>query len=111
VPGCVVIVEVEFEGPDPQRQRAWVDAVFEALESEPAPHPGGIAAHFHLGTDGTRVLNYAEWETAQAHIDALAAPGDGVGSATELWKRVQNWPGVKSSTVSRYEHVLGLLPG
>ncbi|MBZ6288534.1 antibiotic biosynthesis monooxygenase [Streptomyces olivaceus] len=109
-PGCVVIVDVEFEGPDPDRQRAWVDAVFEALESEPAPHPGGIGAHFHLGTDGTRVLNYAEWESAQAHLDALAAPGDGVGSATVQWERVRNWPGLKSSTVSRYDHALGLVP-
>ncbi|CAM5700854.1 Antibiotic biosynthesis monooxygenase OS=Streptomyces tendae OX=1932 GN=GUR47_13020 PE=4 SV=1 [Streptomyces tendae] len=109
-PGCVVIVEVEFEGPDPDRQRAWVDAVFEALESEPRPHPGGISAHFHLSTDGTRVLNYAEWESARAHIDALAAPGDGVGSATAQWERVQHWPGLKSSTVSRYDHALGLVP-
>ncbi len=111
VPGCVVIVDIEFEGPDPDRQRAWVDAVFEALEGEPNPHPGGISAHFHLSTDGTRVLNYAEWESAQAHIDALAAPGSGIGSQTELWHRVQNWPGLKSSTVSRYEHALGLVPG
>ena len=66
VPGCVVIVDIEFDGPDPARQRAWVDAVQEALAAEPNPHPGGISAHFHLGTDGTRVLNYAEWETAQA---------------------------------------------
>ncbi|MFI6010650.1 antibiotic biosynthesis monooxygenase [Streptomyces sp. NPDC051243] len=110
VPGCVVIVDVEFEGPDPERQRAWVDAVFEALESEPNPHPGGIAGHFHLSTDGTRVLNYAEWESAQAHIEALAAPGDGIGSATELWQRVQSWPGLRSSTVSRYDHALGLVP-
>ncbi|MEU0474465.1 antibiotic biosynthesis monooxygenase [Streptomyces olivaceus] len=109
-PGCVVIVDVEFEGSDPDRQRAWVDAVFEALESEPAPHPGGIGAHFHLGTDGTRVLNYAEWESAQAHLDALAAPGDGVGSATAQWERVRNRPGLKSSTVSRYDHALGLVP-
>lgn len=87
-----------------------MDAVFEALESEPAPHPGGIGAHFHLGTDGTRVLNYAEWESAQAHLDALAAPGDGVGSATAQWERVRNWPGLKSSTVSRYDHALGLVP-
>ncbi|MET9811456.1 antibiotic biosynthesis monooxygenase [Streptomyces sp. NPDC006355] len=111
VPGCVVIVDVRFDGPDPDRQRAWVDAVFEALESEPEPHTGGISAHFHLSTDGTRVLNYAEWESAQAHIDALAAPGDGVGSATELWKRVQNWPGLlESGSVRRYDHVLGLVP-
>ncbi|AXL87992.1 antibiotic biosynthesis monooxygenase [Streptomyces sp. CB09001] len=110
VPGCVVIVDIEFEGPDPERQRAWVDAVFEALESESAPPPGGISAHFHLSTDGTRVLNYAEWQSAQAHRDALAAPGGGVGSATPQWKRVHDWPGVKSSTVNRYDHVLGLVP-
>ncbi|WP_043680921.1 antibiotic biosynthesis monooxygenase [Streptomyces xylophagus] len=110
VPGCVVIVDIEFEGPDPDRQRAWVDAVFEALENEPAPHPGGIAAHFHLSTDGTRVLNYAEWDSARSHIEALAAPGDGIGSATALWERVQTWPGLKSSTVSRYDHALGLVP-
>ncbi|MFE0370404.1 antibiotic biosynthesis monooxygenase [Streptomyces tendae] len=110
VPGCIVIVEVEFEGSDPDRRHAWVDAVFEALQSEPNPRPGGLSAHFHLSTDGTRVLNYAEWESAQAHIDALAAPGDGVGSSTSQWERVQTWPGLKSSTVNRYDHVLGLVP-
>lgn len=110
VPGCIVIVDVEFEGPDPERQRAWVDAVFEALESEPDAHPAGIFGHFHVSTDGTRVLNYAGWENAQAHIDAMAAPGDGIGSASALWERVQTWPGLKSSTVSRYDHALGLVP-
>lgn len=110
LPGCVVIVDVEFEGPDPDRQRAWVDAVLEALESEPPPHPGGIGGHFHLSTDGTRVLNYAEWESARAHQEAMAAPGAGIGSDTDRWKRVQTWPGLKSSRVSRYDHVLGLVP-
>jgi heme-degrading monooxygenase HmoA len=110
VPGCVVIVEIEFEGPDPERQRAWVDAVFEALESEPKPRPGGISAHFHLSTDGTKVLNYAEWESAQAHIEAMAAPGDGVGSSTPQWERVQTYPGLKQSTVGRYSYALGLVP-
>ncbi|ANB05753.1 antibiotic biosynthesis monooxygenase [Streptomyces ambofaciens] len=109
-PGCVVIVDVEFESPDPQRQRDWVDAVVEALENEPRPHPGGVSAHFHLSTDGTRVLNYAEWESAQAHLDALAAPGTGVGSPTARWERVQHWPGLKGSTVERYDHALGLVP-
>ncbi|MEH0417682.1 antibiotic biosynthesis monooxygenase [Streptomyces sp. B21-083] len=93
VPGCVVVVDVEFVGPDPDRQRAWADAALEALENEPDAHPGGISAHFHLSTDGSRVLNYAEWESAQAHVDALAT-----------------WPGLKSATVSRYDHALGLVP-
>jgi hypothetical protein len=112
VPGCIVIVDIEFEDSDPGRQRAWVDAVLDALAAEPDPHPGGISAHFHLSTDGTRVLNYAEWETAQAHIDALTAPGDGIGTpaARERWERVQTWPGLKSSAVSRYSHALGLVP-
>ncbi|UUU34768.1 antibiotic biosynthesis monooxygenase [Streptomyces sp. CA-210063] len=110
VPGCVVIVDVEFDGPDPARQRAWVDAVEEALSVEPNPHPGGISTHFHVSTDGTRVLNYAEWETAQDHMDALAAPGDGIGPPTRLWQRVQTWPGLKSSTVNRYAYALGLVP-
>ena len=70
-----------------------------------------MAAHFHVSTDGTKVLNYAEWETAQHHIDALAGPGEGVGTGSALWERVQNWPGLKSSTVKRYDHALGLVPG
>ncbi|MFF6784232.1 antibiotic biosynthesis monooxygenase [Streptomyces sp. NPDC012510] len=111
VPGCVVIVDIEFDGPDPDRQRGWVDAVEEALAAEPHPRPGGLSAHFHLSTDGTRVLNYAEWESAQQHIDALAAPGDGVGSPSELWQRVQTWPGLtKNGSVMRYEYALGLVP-
>ncbi|MCZ9338887.1 antibiotic biosynthesis monooxygenase, partial [Streptomyces sp. TRM76130] len=63
-----------------------------------------------LSTDGTRVLNYAEWASAEAHADALAAPGDGIGSAAPSWERVQNWPGLRSSTVRRYDHALGLVP-
>lgn len=110
-PGCVVAVDVEFDGPDPARQRDWVDTVFEALGADPAPAPGGISGHFHLGTDGTRVLNYAEWESAQAHIDALAGPGDGIGSPTPQWTRVRNYPGVTGGAVKRYTPALSLVPG
>jgi hypothetical protein len=108
VPGCVVIVDVEFVGADAARQRDWTDAVFDAIESDPDVAPGGIAAHFHVSTNGTRVLNYAEWETAQAHADALGAPGDGVGSSTEQWARVRNYPGLKGSTVNRYTPAISL---
>ncbi|SCD61519.1 Antibiotic biosynthesis monooxygenase [Streptomyces sp. BpilaLS-43] len=82
-PGCVVIVDVRFDGPDPARRRDWADAVFEALGTDPKPASGGIAAHFHVGTDGARVVNHAVWETARAHVDALASVGGGgVGAPT-----------------------------
>lgn len=107
-PGCVVIVDVVFDGPDAARQRGWVDAVFEALGSDQGLPPGGISAHFHVSTDGTRVLNYAEWESAQAHIDALAGPGNGIGTRTEAWKRVQNYPGTTGGSVRRYTPAVSL---
>ncbi|KAF0651321.1 MULTISPECIES: antibiotic biosynthesis monooxygenase [Streptomyces] len=110
VPGCVVTVEVEFDGPDPARRRGWVDAVLEALDSDPAPPPGGVSGHFHLGLDGARVLNYAEWESAAAHEAALAAPGDGVGAPTSQWRRVREYPGLVRSTVRRHTPGLSLGP-
>ncbi|AXG77226.1 antibiotic biosynthesis monooxygenase [Streptomyces paludis] len=115
-PGCVVIVDIEFE-PDAAGLReaggreGWVDAVFAALDTDPRLPPGGLSAHFHLSTDGTRVLNYAEWESAQAHIDALAAAGEGVGSPTPEWARVRAYPGVRGSTVTRYTPALSLSAG
>ncbi|MER5768401.1 antibiotic biosynthesis monooxygenase [Streptomyces sp. NPDC001985] len=115
VPGCVVIVEVEFDGPDPVRQREWADTVLTAIGSDAAApdgqRAGGISGSFHLGTDGTRVLNYAEWESADAHRAALAAPGAGVGSDTGPWHRVRDYPGVRVSRVNRYAPGLSLHPG
>ncbi|RST21780.1 antibiotic biosynthesis monooxygenase [Streptomyces sp. WAC04770] len=110
-PGCVVIVDVEFDGPDPDRQRAWIDAVFEALGGEARPPEGAIAAYFHTGTDGTRVLNYAEWESAAHHIAALAAPGDGIGSPSPLWERVQTYPRMTGGGVHRYTPALSMRAG
>ncbi|MEW2069202.1 antibiotic biosynthesis monooxygenase [Streptomyces sp. NPDC007346] len=111
VPGCVVIVDVEFAGPDPARQRDWVDGVFEALADDAHPPAGAVAAHFHVSTDGTRVLNYAEWESAEHHIAALAAPGEGIGSPSPLWERVQKYPGMTGGGVNRYTPALSMRAG
>ncbi|GGK02664.1 antibiotic biosynthesis monooxygenase [Streptomyces camponoticapitis] len=110
-PGCVVIVDIEFEGPDRGRQREWTDTVVAALANDVHMGPAAIAAHFHVSTDGTRVLNYAEWENAEGHIAALNSPGEGIGSSTELWERVRNFPGRVSSTVNRYTPAISLSPG
>ncbi|MFD3485934.1 antibiotic biosynthesis monooxygenase [Streptomyces sp. NPDC058665] len=111
VPGCVVIVDVEFDGPDRVRQREWTNAVFAALDNDPYDRTGAISAHFHVGTDGTRVLNYAEWESAEDHIAALNSPGEGIGSDTEQWEKVQNFPGRVGGTVNRYTPAISLSAG
>ncbi|MEU5895378.1 antibiotic biosynthesis monooxygenase [Streptomyces venezuelae] len=59
-PDTVVIGLTDFEGPDPEAQRAWSDRAAEALDRDVADTPGPHAAHFHLTLDGRRVVTYAE---------------------------------------------------
>ena len=96
--------------PDEARQRAWVDAVFDALASEPEPPAGGIGAHFHVSTDGTRVLNYAEWVDAASHVAALERSGIGAVGSGPKWRAVQTFPGLKASRVTRYRLDRRLVP-
>ncbi|MET9435350.1 antibiotic biosynthesis monooxygenase [Streptomyces sp. NPDC006551] len=109
VPGSVVTVEVEFDGPDTARQRAWVDAVFTAMADDVGTRParGGIAAHFHLSTDGSRVLNHAEWESEQAHVEWQAE----YAPLTDAWAAVHHFPGLSGSRVRRYTPALSLRAG
>jgi hypothetical protein len=97
--GCVVLVTIDTD--DEATARAWVDSVFVALASDPNPHPGGISAAFHIRKDGKQVINYAEWVSAQDHVDALS-DGNGVGSKTADWRRVQNFPGARGAGLERY---------
>jgi hypothetical protein len=105
-----VVVSVTFDGPDEARLRAWVDAVFDALAAEEDLHPGGISGHFHVSTDGTRVLNYAEWTSEEAHREALERSSRGAVGSGPRWREVQTFPGLTSSTVRRYR-LLGSLTG
>jgi heme-degrading monooxygenase HmoA len=36
--------------------------------------PGFVSANIHVSTDGTRVVNYAQWESAEAYLAMLADP-------------------------------------
>jgi len=110
VPGLVVAVRIDFAPDAADRHTDWIDTVLLALADDPVGHSGLISAHFHLGDDGTHVLNYAEWESPEAYDRTFAAPGEGIGSPTELWERVRTYPGFKGSTISRYDHALGLVP-
>lgn len=101
-PGCIVMVTIEFETPDHDRLRRWADLVFEAMAEETEPPAGGIGAHFHLSTDGMRVLNYAEWTSAEAHIAALEASGQGTIGRGPKWLALRRFPGLKKGEARRY---------
>jgi hypothetical protein len=106
VPGCIVLVSVEFDGPDEARLKRWVDLVFEALADEESPHPGGISAHFHLSEDSTRIANYAEWRSEADHLDALESSGQGAVGKSKKFEEVKAFPGVVGGDVQRFRPVL-----
>ncbi|UZJ30791.1 antibiotic biosynthesis monooxygenase [Streptomyces endophytica] len=68
-PGCVVRVAFRTTGHDAARE--LVDGLLDLIGGV-QPGEGGIASHFHISEDGTRVVNYSEWTTAEAHERELA---------------------------------------
>jgi hypothetical protein len=102
IPGCLILVSIEFDAPDARRQRQWVDTVFEAIASESELPPGGISGHFHVSTDGLRALNYAEWTDEQAHRNALQRSGQNAPGPSPKWNDVRNFPGIVASGFRRY---------
>ncbi len=109
-PGCVVVVEARFDPGAADAARGFVDLVLEAQATDPAPAAGLLSGNFHLSADGTRMLNYAEWEGERDHVAALAAPGPGVGSDTAQWRRVLDFPALASNGFRRYVPALTLVP-
>lgn len=50
-------------------------AVLSAATDEVMRHvPGFVSANIHVSTDGTRVVNYAQWDSAAAFEAMLADP-------------------------------------
>ncbi|CQD04440.1 hypothetical protein A5746_05165 [Mycolicibacterium conceptionense] len=68
-PGCVVMVH--FEAESAHTAREWIDNLITASTPATAP-PGMLSAHFHIATDGTRILNYAEWTDTHSHQQSVA---------------------------------------
>ncbi|MCB5909987.1 antibiotic biosynthesis monooxygenase [Streptomyces pinistramenti] len=69
-PACVVIATFDVDGAE--RQERVVSSLVEALDGMPPEQsPGMLSANFHASIDGTRVLNYAEWTSDDAHLAFL----------------------------------------
>ena len=70
--GPVVVISIFPVTPDRQ---AELLALLDANARDVLPHrPGFIAARLLTATDGTAVVNYAEWESEQALRDTMADP-------------------------------------
>ena len=51
---------------DPQHQQELVDLLAEATEKVMRNIPGFISANIHKSLDGTKVVNYVQWESQEA---------------------------------------------
>lgn len=104
--GSLVIVTIEFDSTDLAQRQAWADTVVAALESEPAPIPGLIGAHFLTSIYGNQVVNYAEWTSEQARIDSFDTGPAGIAPTDrQEWQRVNTFPGMTdNSQLKRYRH-------
>lgn len=58
----------------PEHQHELADLLVTATEKVMRHLPGFVAANIHVSTDGVRVVNYAQWETAEAFQAMLANP-------------------------------------
>jgi quinol monooxygenase YgiN len=59
---------------EPQRASELAALLSDATAKVMRHAPGFVSANIHVSTDGTRVVNYAQWETAEAMQDMLADP-------------------------------------
>ncbi|MBR8643128.1 antibiotic biosynthesis monooxygenase [Streptomyces tuirus] len=103
VPGCLITAAFDVDGPE--RQRSFTDAVIAAQPGD-GGHPGAISAHFLHSVDGSRVLLYTEWTSAEAHQEAAEAGDHDKGH--ELFSGT---PGVRLTHGGRFHLHRVLRPG
>lgn len=58
----------------PENQQRLIDVLTEADQSVIKELPGYISANFHRSLDGTKVTNYAQWESNEALEAMLKHP-------------------------------------
>ena len=59
---------------DPERATELAAMLNDATETVMRHVPGFVSANIHVSTDGTRVVNYAQWESEEACHAMLADP-------------------------------------
>ncbi|SDQ91171.1 antibiotic biosynthesis monooxygenase family protein [Actinopolyspora saharensis] len=59
---------------EPEHQHELVTVLNTATEQVMRHLPGFVSASVHASTDGTRVVNYAQWESTEAYEAMLTDP-------------------------------------
>ena len=73
-PGTAQVALINVFTVDPRRQTELVDALDRATVQIFATVPGFVSANLHVSLDGTRVVNYAQWASAEQYEAAMALP-------------------------------------
>lgn len=93
------VITATFDVDGPERQRHIVDRLVDAAAI--GSLPGALSSHFHISTDGTCVLNYAECTSIEDH-DGAAEHAE----LDELYEISTQTCGVRS-TRGRLYHLYG----
>ncbi|MGW1376526.1 antibiotic biosynthesis monooxygenase [Streptomyces sp. NPDC002446] len=102
-PGCVIRVAFRTTGHDAARE--LVDGLLDVLGGV-QPGKGGIASHFHISEDGTRVVNYSEWTDPESHAREI---GTNLQPGGPVMSFIASLPGVETLGFRRYVTPRGLV--
>ena len=71
---------------EPARARELADLLTDASDTVMRRLPGFRSANIHLSADGTRVVNYAQWDSTEAYESMMANPSarEHMGRAAEV---------------------------
>lgn len=72
--GASVVTLINVFEVEPARQDALIDLLERATEEVMRHLPGFVSANVHRALDGTKVANYAQWESTAAFRAMLAEP-------------------------------------
>lgn len=105
VPGCIVTVVFDTDGPE--TARTFVDTLIDSLgDEQPGSEDGGISSHFHIHRDGTRVVNYSEWTSPEAHEEMARAQ---LGGDSEVMKLIDSIDGLRPQGFRRFLPYRGIV--
>ncbi|GAA2778648.1 SDR family oxidoreductase [Saccharopolyspora taberi] len=105
-PGCIVLVS--FRTDTAETGRSFVDELLSWQESEldGGSAVGGMASnHFHVSTDGTSLVNYAEFEDEAAHQAVVESM---LGGDDTVPRMIERTPGLTGLGFQRFLPYRGL---